>query len=167
MFLILSTCHHTMASGGVSSPALLLLPLLVVLLGCGRSAADSTPQQIHLSLTDDVTAVQVTYSTLQPGPARARYGRQTPDTLVSRDVTAVQVLPAEGGGAQRTWLTYLTHLPLPGGAGFPSPSPPGGRAWPRVFASLPLPGAAPQSSPCPQARTGQRCDTIWTLPCMK
>ena len=77
--------HHTMASGGVNSPApLLLLPLLlVVLLGCGRSAADSTPQQIHLSLTDDVTAVQVTYSTLQPGPARARHGRETPDTLVS------------------------------------------------------------------------------------
>ena len=74
-----------MASGGVNSPLLLpalLLLVVLMLLGGGRSAADSTPQQIHLSLTDDATAVQVTYSTLQLGPARARYGRQTPDTLV-------------------------------------------------------------------------------------
>ncbi|KAF0292884.1 Acid phosphatase type 7 [Amphibalanus amphitrite] len=58
------------------------LLLLVAVLAKGCSAADSSgAEQIHLSFTDDVTTIQVTYSTFQPVKASARYGTDQPDTL--------------------------------------------------------------------------------------
>ena len=67
-------------------------PLLLLLLGCQLSAADSGAEQIHLAFTAEVTAVQVTYSTFQPVTPTAKYGKETPEALVS-------LTPTSGGEA--------------------------------------------------------------------
>ena len=63
-------------------PLLLLLTVSALLIGGCSATDDSGAQQIHLALTDDPETIQVTYSTIKPVTASAKYGRHKPDTLV-------------------------------------------------------------------------------------
>ncbi|XP_043193779.1 acid phosphatase type 7-like [Amphibalanus amphitrite] len=90
------------------TPPLLLVVVAVLLGGVCSVADNSGAEQIHLSFTDDVTTIQVTYSTFQPVKASARYGTDQPDTLVEGSSTPF------AQDAAGTHLQYINRVSLPG-----------------------------------------------------
>ncbi|KAF0314612.1 Acid phosphatase type 7 [Amphibalanus amphitrite] len=93
----------------LSRAPLFLLLVAAVLLGGVCSVADNSgAEQIHLSFTDDVTTIQVTYSTFQPVKASARYGTDQPDTLVEGVSTP---FAQDDNG---THLQYINRVSLTG-----------------------------------------------------